>query len=657
MTVRAKKQLGQHFLVDENILGVIGRLAELDERRRRARGRPRPRRPHDVPRRPRGAGLRGRARRVARPELTERLAGRPNVELRFGDALQLDLAETAPGATQARREPAVQHRDAACRREPRPPARDRAVVRDGAARGRRPLLREAVDEGVRRRLGAGPARRRAHGLPSRVAERVPAAAERRLRAGRVSANGLAAQLPSRQARRRGSFAHRRKQLANSLELAGIATSAEEACALPSTCARKRCRPPSSCSSPRPLRMKRAAAAAKINLALVVGPRRDDGLHELVTVYQRVALADRLAVARSPEVRVAGFAGDTLVRGALECSPTATASFCRARSRSVSRSLPVSAAAAPTRQPRLRLANAVARRSRRRGASACSRVRARRRRSVLPGGRPAARHGRRHRARAARSAAGLLGPPRRADRQPEARDGRCATPPSTRAEAQRDTTSGALHWLPRSNACAGRATSRRLPPNDLASSPLAGELMATWRVPRRRHGRRTGRLRALLARRTSASRAEANVPQEGAHGSRHQRGTVDYMAYSPAHLIDADSTRIGRWLRARRLRLALWVAVIEGVHRRAHDRPLEVDRPGHRGRSCLPSTSSAGRNMQLGRRAAAVVDRRSFAGARDPRRRSLRSSSGLVALGAVALFASSRSSTSSRTQRNLAGSGR
>ena len=30
MSVRAKKKLGQHFLVDENILGVIGRLAELD---------------------------------------------------------------------------------------------------------------------------------------------------------------------------------------------------------------------------------------------------------------------------------------------------------------------------------------------------------------------------------------------------------------------------------------------------------------------------------------------------------------------------------------------------------------------------------------------------------------------------------------------------
>jgi 4-diphosphocytidyl-2C-methyl-D-erythritol kinase len=36
-------------------------------------------------------------------------------------------------------------------------------------------------------------------------------------------------------------------------------------------------------------VKRAPAAAKINLALVVGPPRADGRHELVTVYQRVAL--------------------------------------------------------------------------------------------------------------------------------------------------------------------------------------------------------------------------------------------------------------------------------------------------------------------------------------------------------------------------------
>ncbi len=98
MNVRAKKELGQHFLVDENILGVIGRLAELDE--------------DDVVLEV-GPGLgvltSYLADRVAQvyavevdaslgPQLTERLAGRPNVELRFGDALRLDLAQTAPGA-------------------------------------------------------------------------------------------------------------------------------------------------------------------------------------------------------------------------------------------------------------------------------------------------------------------------------------------------------------------------------------------------------------------------------------------------------------------------------------------------------------------------------------------------------------------------------
>jgi 4-diphosphocytidyl-2-C-methyl-D-erythritol kinase len=64
-------------------------------------------------------------------------------------------------------------------------------------------------------------------------------------------------------------------------------------------------------------MKRAPAAAKINLALVVGPPRADARHELVTVYQRVALCDRLSVDRAPTIRVDGFEQDTLVRRALE----------------------------------------------------------------------------------------------------------------------------------------------------------------------------------------------------------------------------------------------------------------------------------------------------------------------------------------------------
>ncbi|MDQ2969119.1 MAG: hypothetical protein M3R37_12465 [Actinomycetota bacterium] len=36
-----------------------------------------------------------------------------------------------------------------------------------------------------------------------------------------------------------------------------------------------------------------------------------------------------------------------------------------------------------------------------------------------------------------------------------------------------------------------------------------------------------------------------------------------MAYSRP-MIEGGSTRIGRWLRERRLRLALWVAVVEGL---------------------------------------------------------------------------------------------
>ncbi|MGZ8697080.1 MAG: 4-(cytidine 5'-diphospho)-2-C-methyl-D-erythritol kinase [Gaiellaceae bacterium] len=64
-------------------------------------------------------------------------------------------------------------------------------------------------------------------------------------------------------------------------------------------------------------MRRAPAAGKINLSLVAGPARADGKHEVVTVFQRIALSDRIAVERSPELRVTGFADDTLVRRALE----------------------------------------------------------------------------------------------------------------------------------------------------------------------------------------------------------------------------------------------------------------------------------------------------------------------------------------------------
>ena len=64
-------------------------------------------------------------------------------------------------------------------------------------------------------------------------------------------------------------------------------------------------------------MIRAPAPAKLNLALVVGRRGRDGRHELTTVYQRLDLADRVAVEPAVRIEVTGFADDTLVRAALE----------------------------------------------------------------------------------------------------------------------------------------------------------------------------------------------------------------------------------------------------------------------------------------------------------------------------------------------------
>jgi 4-diphosphocytidyl-2-C-methyl-D-erythritol kinase len=64
-------------------------------------------------------------------------------------------------------------------------------------------------------------------------------------------------------------------------------------------------------------VRRAPATAKLNLALVVGPLREDGKHEVATVLQRLDLADRIAVEPARTLRVDGFAEDTLVRRALE----------------------------------------------------------------------------------------------------------------------------------------------------------------------------------------------------------------------------------------------------------------------------------------------------------------------------------------------------
>jgi 4-diphosphocytidyl-2-C-methyl-D-erythritol kinase len=61
------------------------------------------------------------------------------------------------------------------------------------------------------------------------------------------------------------------------------------------------------------------ACAKVNLLLRVGPRREDGYHELVTLIARISLADVLLISDAPETSVDCAAipgGDTLVTRAL-----------------------------------------------------------------------------------------------------------------------------------------------------------------------------------------------------------------------------------------------------------------------------------------------------------------------------------------------------
>jgi 4-diphosphocytidyl-2-C-methyl-D-erythritol kinase len=61
------------------------------------------------------------------------------------------------------------------------------------------------------------------------------------------------------------------------------------------------------------------APAKLNLCLYIGPRRDDGLHELCSLTQALTLSDRIAIGEAPvdEVLCPDVDGPNLVARALE----------------------------------------------------------------------------------------------------------------------------------------------------------------------------------------------------------------------------------------------------------------------------------------------------------------------------------------------------
>ncbi len=227
MTVHPKKELGQHFLVDENILGVIERLAGLE--------------PGDVvleigP----GLGVLTRflAERVAFVHAVEidrsleaRLPKLPNVRVELGDALRIDLAslDPPPGklvsnlpynvATPIVVEsldglPSVQSWCVMVQRE----VADRFFASPGTkAYGAVSVLIQLAAE----RTGFHPVSRTVF-RPAPNVDSALVAFRRKV-------------LPERYAELKrlveASFAHRRKTLPNSLELAGAATRARAAEAL------------------------------------------------------------------------------------------------------------------------------------------------------------------------------------------------------------------------------------------------------------------------------------------------------------------------------------------------------------------------------------------------------------------------------------------
>ena len=231
MSIAPKKELGQHFLVDENILGVIGRLAELDV--------------NDVvleigP----GLGVLTRylAEQVAHvhavevdrslePKLREALPESPNVELRFGDALRLDLTTLDPAPTKLVANlpynvatpivaesldglPSVNHWTVMVQRE----VADRFFASPGTkAYGAVSVLVQLAAE----RTGFHPVARTVFRPRPNVDSALVAFRRTELPENYAWVKRVVG----------AAFAHRRKTLPNSLEFSGLATRAEAAAAL------------------------------------------------------------------------------------------------------------------------------------------------------------------------------------------------------------------------------------------------------------------------------------------------------------------------------------------------------------------------------------------------------------------------------------------
>ena len=439
-------------------------------------------------------------------------------------------------------------------------------MRDGAARGRRPLLRAPVDEGVRRRLGAGAARDRAHSActrsrarcsgrgrtstprSSRSAASRPAASapvkrivEARVRPSAQDARELARARRARVARacRRGARRDRPRRR----------TCAPRSSSRPSSSrSRRRSRDRPRAREDQPRARRRAARATTASTSSS-------------TVYQRVDLGDRVtrrAGGRDDRRRFPGGHDRPRTRSTRSAAPHGW----RVR---IEKHIPVAAGlggGSSDAATALRLANAQLEQPL--TAQALHELAARVGADVpffLATGRssgPAtARRSSRSSCRRTSSCCSLL---------PKG-----ATKPSTAAGVRRLRRARGRGRLRRAGRRAARALAavRRprdlaaLPANDLARSPLADELRAQGAFRADVSGAGPAVYGLFHRTRRRAPRSARARRARRASGSRFQRGTVDTRCSGRTRSSMASS-RPGRWLRERRFRLTLWIAAVEGL---------------------------------------------------------------------------------------------
>ena len=336
--VRPKRDLGQNFLIDSNLLDVIARAADLQ--------------PEDVVLEV-GGGLgvlseylAERVRHVhvveldrsLEPALRDALDPHPNATLHFADAVKLDLAALAPAPTKVVANlPYGVAATVILRTVAELPA-GHDLGRHGPEGGGGALRRAGGDGRLRRPVRARPAGLRRPGAAAGVPYRLPPRAERRLRPRR-------AHPPRPGARRRRcarwcSTASRTaaRRCARSLALApgaepGIrdrARAALEAIGRPAD-ARAEQLSPGRVARPaggaRAVTTYRCLAPAKINVCLFVGRPRRDGYHPLVSLVQPLSLADELVLEPSDDggdrVVCAGIEGENLAARALHAFRAAT----------------------------------------------------------------------------------------------------------------------------------------------------------------------------------------------------------------------------------------------------------------------------------------------------------------------------------------------